>query len=93
MKVLSCKVSDDLYNFIDKMEKSNSEILRLALKEYIMKYELKPSKNSGIPKVYHKTKDDLLNTIHNYIDRLETPKFVFNNDSDEIVFFQEVKDG
>jgi hypothetical protein len=46
VKTLSCKVSEEMYQIVDKMDGSHSDILRLALQKFIKMHqnELEKSK-------------------------------------------------
>jgi len=55
-KVLSCKVEDSIYNIINSLEESNSEVLRDLVTNYVESLE-NNTKNNGILQVYHSKED------------------------------------
>ena len=68
-KTLSCKVPDHIYNFIDSMGKSHSDILRPLIIDYVNSLS-NDAKKDGIPWLYQQTRTDEIDTIHEYIDAL-----------------------
>lgn len=51
MKVLSCKVCDELYDLVDLLPDSHSDVLRAALKMYLKIIKIS-ERNKSIPLVY-----------------------------------------
>lgn len=70
VKTLSCKVPDDIYNYIDSLGKSHSDILRPLIMDFVKSLSNKTNKPS-IPEVYQQTRTNEIDTIHKHVDALK----------------------
>lgn len=73
VKTLSCKIPDDIYNFIDSLGESHSDILRPLIMDFVKSFS-NAAKKSGIPRVYQQTMANEIDNIHACVDALESVK-------------------
>ena len=69
MKVLSCKVSDELFDLIDSLSESHSDFLRKAIEMRLKSIDIS-YKNSGVPIVHQQKDNGEYEKVCNEVDEL-----------------------